>query len=130
MTRDAQCECGLFRVHVEADPVVNGICSCLNCQRRSGSIFGTVAYFPQEKVHIVSGNYKTFVRRGDSGGNLRQHFCPECGTTLIVDAENMAGMRGVFVGCFADPSFPAPLLATYDRTRHPWVSLPPGLPAL
>jgi hypothetical protein len=30
----------------------------------------------------------------------------------------------VAVGCFADPSFPAPTRAVYDKRRHGWVAVP------
>jgi hypothetical protein len=29
---------------------------------------------------------------------------------------------------FADPSFPAPNIAVWEESRHPWVSLPPDTP--
>lgn len=128
MVRHAQCECGSFKVVVDVEPAINGICSCLNCQRRSGSVIGAVAYFPKDAVRVVSGNYKTFVRTGETGGKLHQCFCTECGTTLFVDADSMEGLRGVFIGCFGDPNFPPPQVATYDRTRHPWLTPPPDLP--
>lgn len=118
MTRTAECECGLFKIQTETEPTVVGVCSCKNCQRRSGSVFGTVAYFPKDSVTVLSGQYKTFQRNGDTGGKLDQHFCPECGTTVLLDAEFLTDCRGVPVGCFADPSFPPPQLVIYDRSRH------------
>jgi hypothetical protein len=128
MTRHAQCACGSFKLTVDAEPAVTGICSCLDCQRRSGSILGAMAYFPKEGVRVVSGQYKTFARISDAGNKLHQHFCPECGTTLLIDADSMPGLQGVPVGCFADPTFPPPQVATYGRTRHSWITLPKDLP--
>jgi hypothetical protein len=128
MARIAQCECGCLRITVEAEPTMVGICSCLNCQRRSGSVFAAVAYFPSPSVKVASGQYKTFTRGGSSGGRIDQHFCPECGTTVFWDAQYQPTCRGVAIGCFADPLFPPPQLAVYDRSRHPWVILPPGIP--
>jgi hypothetical protein len=29
---------------------------------------------------------------------------------------------------FADPKFPAPTIAVWEQSRHPWVSLPPDTP--
>jgi hypothetical protein len=37
--------------------------------------------------------------------------------------------RGVGVGAFADPQFPAPQVSVYDCRRHSWVQLPPGVTA-
>ncbi len=38
------------------------------------------------------------------------------------------GLITVAIGNFADPSFPAPNIAVWEETRHPWLSLPPGTP--
>jgi hypothetical protein len=32
------------------------------------------------------------------------------------------------IGNFADPNFPAPTIAVWEESRHPWVSLPPDTP--
>jgi hypothetical protein len=32
------------------------------------------------------------------------------------------------IGNFADPDFPAPTIAVWEESRHPWVSLPPDIP--
>jgi hypothetical protein len=69
------------------------------------------------------------VRQGDSGGKIYQHFCLECGTTLFWDAEYAPEFRIVAIGCFADPTFPPPQVAWYDRSRHPWLTLPKDLPS-
>src|SRR5262249_41265880 len=29
---------------------------------------------------------------------------------------------------FADPNFPAPTIAVWEKSRHPWLSLPPDTP--
>jgi hypothetical protein len=86
-----------------------------------------VAAFPKDNVS-VSGQYKTFVRTGDTGSKLHQHFCPECGTTLFWDPDYAPGFRVVAIGCFADPTFPPPQVAWYERSRHPWLILPKDLP--
>lgn len=127
MPRNARCECGSFKLVVDGEPAVCGLCSCLSCQRRSGSIIGAAAAFHKEGI-TVSGQYKTFVREGDSGGKIYQHFCPECGTTVLWDGDFAPGFRIVAIGCFADPTFPPPQIALYDRSRHPWLTLPKDLP--
>ena len=49
MARIAQCECGLFKIIVEAEPAVVGVCSWINCQRSSGSVLGALIYFSKEE---------------------------------------------------------------------------------
>jgi hypothetical protein len=127
MARTAECACRSFKVRVEAEPIVVGACNCTQCQRRSGSVFAVVAYFPKDNVQVVSGAYKTFDYTADSGRKGEMHFCPECGSTVFWDAEYRRDLRGVAVGCFADPTFPPPQSAAYNRSRHPWVTFPPGI---
>jgi hypothetical protein len=62
MARVAQCRCGSFRTAVDVEPAAVGVCSWLNCQRRSGSIIGAIAYFLQDGIRVISGEYKTYVR--------------------------------------------------------------------
>jgi hypothetical protein len=42
--------------------------------------------------------------------------------------EGFPGHVTVAIGNFADPTFPAPAVAVWEETRHPWVSLPPDMP--
>jgi hypothetical protein len=105
MARTAECACRSLKVRVEAEPIVVGACNCTQCQRRSGSVFAVVAYFPKDNVQVVSGAYKTFDYTADSGRKGEMHFCPECGSTVFWDAEYRRDLRGVAVGCFADPTF-------------------------
>jgi hypothetical protein len=58
------------------------------------------AYFPKDKVEIVSRQSKIFSRRGKSGGTVDIHFCPTCGSSLISEASVFPNIRAVMVGCF------------------------------
>ena len=62
-SRDAACSCGQLRLTVEGDPVRISMCHCLACQRRTGSVFATLASFPAP--FTVSGTATEYVRRGD-----------------------------------------------------------------
>lgn len=123
-SRTASCCCGQLSIRVEGDPLGVGVCHCLACQRRTGSVFATLASFAAP--YTVSGTATEYVRSGDRGARFRFRFCPVCGTTVFHTEEGHEGSVGVAVGAFADPSFPAPGVSVYDCRRHPWVQLPPG----
>ena len=123
-SRTATCSCGQLRIEVEGDPQVVGMCHCLACQRRTGSVFAALARFTAP--YKVFGKATEYVRIGDQGSRFRFRFCPECGTTLYHTEEGEADSVGVAVGTFADPGFPPPRFSVYDSRRHPWVQLPPG----
>ncbi len=123
-SRTASCHCGQLRIEVEGEPRAVGICHCLACQQRTGSVFATVASF--SGPYRVYGNATEYVRAGDQGAKFRFRFCPVCGTNVFHTEEGEAGRVGVAVGAFADPGFPPPRYSIYDGRRHPWVQLPPG----
>ncbi|MBN8888556.1 MAG: GFA family protein [Rudaea sp.] len=125
-SRTASCSCGQLRIEVQGEPRGVGVCHCLACQRRTGSVFATLAGYAAP--YTVSGSATEYVRTGDHGSRFRFRFCPICGTTLFHTEEGheQSGVS-VAVGAFADPSFPAPEDSVYDCRRHPWVQLPVGL---
>jgi len=104
------------------------MCHCLDCQRRTGSLFGIAAFFDREVVSVVAGVSKTFTRDSSYVGSLVTfHFCPECGSTVFWERESVPGLIGVAVGSFADPSFPQPDQSVWMAHKHPWLSLPDGM---
>ncbi len=123
-SRTASCCCGQLRIQVEGEPRGVGICHCLACQQRTGSVFATLASF--SAPFKVFGSATEYVRAGDQGARFRFRFCPVCGTTVFHSEEGHDDSVGVAVGAFADPEFPAPQWSIYDSRRHPWVQLPPG----
>jgi hypothetical protein len=126
--RTATCSCGQLKLSVDGEPRVVVVCHCLACQRRTGSVFASLASFATP--YRVTGTAMEYVRTGDHGASFRFRFCPVCGTTLFHTEEGYENRSvSVAVGAFADPSFPAPRVSVYDCRRHHWVELPAGVEA-
>ncbi|MCI0400065.1 MAG: GFA family protein [Gammaproteobacteria bacterium] len=123
-SRTASCSCGQLRIEVQGEPRGVGVCHCLACQRRTGSVFAALASF--SAPYTVSGTATEYVRVGDQGAKFIFRFCPVCGTTVFHTEEGMEQSVSVAVGAFADPGFPPPQDSVYDCRRHPWVQLPPS----
>ncbi|HMD28892.1 MAG TPA: GFA family protein [Steroidobacteraceae bacterium] len=123
-SRTASCSCGQLRIEVQGDPRGVGICNCLACQRRTGSVFAALASF--SAPFKVFGTATEYARVGDQGARFTFRFCPVCGTTVFHTEDGYNESVSVAVGAFADPAFPAPRVSVYDSRRHPWVQLPPG----
>ena len=124
--RTAACSCGQLRIEVNGEPRGVGVCHCLACQRRTGSVFAALAGFAAP--YTVSGTATEYVRTGDHGAKFRFRFCPVCGTTVFHTEEGREKFGvAVAVGAFADPTFPPPEDSVYDCRRHPWVQLPQGI---
>lgn len=125
VTRIASCCCGQLSIEVSGEPLGVGVCHCLACQRRTGSVFAALAAF--KAPYTVRGKATEFVRTGDHGARFTFRFCPVCGTNLFHTEEGHEDQSvGVAVGAFGDPCFPSPTDSVYDCRRHGWVTLPPG----
>ena len=125
VTRKASCCCGQLSIEVDGEPRGVGVCHCLACQQRTGSVFAALAGF--SAPFRVSGQATEYVRTGDQGAQFRFRFCPVCGSTVFHTEEGVEGGVSVAVGAFADPNFPPPQVSVYDSRRHSWVELPAGV---
>ena len=119
--RIAQCGCGALTATVGGDPVTVYGCSCVACQRKSGSAFTYAAMFPSAAV-TVTGERKTWRYTGDSGRWIENFFCPTCGVAVGFLSEGMPELTGISVGCFADPDFAPPLRLYWASRRHRWLT--------
>jgi hypothetical protein len=118
-TRVATCSCGQLRVTCVGEPLRISICHCLECQKRTGSVFAAQARFPREAV-TIEGEATRWTRQGDSGGSATFGFCPICGATVYWEPDWGPESVLVAVGAFADPGFPPPTVSVYDGRQHPW----------
>lgn len=120
----ASCQCGNLTAEIAdgAEPMVV-MCHCLDCQKRSGSQFGSIVYYPARQVS-VSGEAREFERPIDAGNRFTTGFCPDCGSTVYAKASRMPEITGVTVGTLADPSFPRPTRSVYEQSKHGWIELP------
>jgi hypothetical protein len=112
----------------EGEPDAVVVCHCLECQRRTGSVFGAAAFFATEAVRL-SGVSEMYERSSDAGRKLTFHFCPRCGTTVWWKTERHPGKIAIAVGAFADPDFPRPSRSVFNCSRYAWVDLPHDIPA-
>lgn len=102
-SRTASCSCGQLRIEVRGEPLGVGVCHCLACQRRTGSVFAALAAFAAP--YTVIGAASEHVRVGDQGARFTFRFCPVCGSTVFHTEEGQERSSvSVAVGAFADLS--------------------------
>lgn len=124
-SRTASCYCGQLRIEVQGQTLGTGVCHCLACQQRTGSVFAALAaYAAPWKIEGVATE---FMRTGDQGATFRFRFCPVCGSQVFHTEEGNDAFVMVAVGAFADPNFPPPQDSVYECRRHAWVQLPEGI---
>lgn len=122
MTRKATCCCGKCAIEVDGEPIVNAICHCTNCKKRTGSAFGWSSYFRDSQVVRRSGDLTLYELYGENP--QQRWFCSGCGSTLFWTAAGFPGLTGIAGGCFADMPLSAPSLTVSNESRCLWVSLP------
>lgn len=120
-TRRAACSCGAVEIACEGEPVRISMCHCLECQRRTGAVFSSQAWFSRQQIASISGDATRFTRRSDAGRSVTFRFCPICGSTVYWEAQAFPGHIAVAVGSFADPTFPQPAYSGWEARRHHWV---------
>lgn len=124
MERTASCLCGQLRITTDGDPARVNMCSCTECQRRSGSAFQLGAFFDEGQIRTIEGDSNVYARTGGSGNKIDLHFCPTCGVSVYFRPAARPSIVGIHAGCFADPDFPTPHTAGWTKRRHDWVVVP------
>ena len=120
----ASCQCGKLTARIDdgAEAFVVA-CHCIDCQKRSGSPFGEIAYFPVDAV-TIRGEAREYTRPTDAGNTFTSGFCSTCGSTLYGSASKHPDLTGITVGTISDPALPAPMRSIYEQSRHPWIAMP------
>ncbi len=126
MKHKAECQCGSLSISSDVDPDFVIACNCRACQRRTGSVFGVGAYFPKASV-TIEGESRQWKRAAESGRNLINHFCPNCGSTVFWSLDMRPDHLGVAVGNLMTP-LPEPQRAIWTSEKHDWVSFPEHWP--
>ena len=91
-------------------------------------LLGTLQVASRRGQVAFAGHSTAWRRTAESGNVLTFHFCPTCGSTVYWENEGFPGIVAVAIGTFADPGFPAPTIAVWEESRHPWVALPAATP--
>ncbi|KAJ5779544.1 hypothetical protein N7457_007264 [Penicillium paradoxum] len=76
------CFCGAIQVEYKGELLVSGLCHCLDCRKLTGSPYSYNFVVKTAGLNI-SGNPKEVAKTSDSGNDVKNYFCPDCGTPLF-----------------------------------------------
>lgn len=127
--REGRCACGVVRFRLETAPMFVHCCHCLDCQRQTGSAFVLNALIEADRIKLLAGEPHPVQVPTDSGRPHRIFRCSACQTAVWSEYGGRNEIRFVRVGTLEKPSSMAPDVHIYTRSKQPWVSLPPGVPA-
>lgn len=118
------CQCRSVRYAIARTPLSIYACHCTECQRQSGSAFGTTLLAPREAFAITHGTPKSWLRTADSGRQIDCQFCPDCGTRLVHLNRQNTAFAIVRAGTLDDTSGVHLAGHIWTRSRQPWFEIP------
>lgn len=125
MVRTGRCLCGQVTYELTGDLLATAVCHCDHCQRQSGGAF-SVNLVAHESQLTVSGELETYVETGenDDGEYVYRRFCGSCGSPIVSELAQSAGVLAVKAGTLDDRSDVRPTVEVWCVDRQPWVELP------
>ncbi|HLI12510.1 MAG TPA: GFA family protein [Alphaproteobacteria bacterium] len=123
------CFCGAVAYRLETAPMFVHCCHCRDCQRQTGSAFVINALIEADRLTLLRGMPEPVAMATDSGRPHEIYRCPGCKTALWSDYGRRRVMLFLRVGTLDDPAALPPDVHIFTRSKLPWVSLPPGVPA-
>ena len=117
------CLCRAVRYRCSQPPLNMGVCQCDRCQRQSGSAFLIATVFDAHAVSI-EGELKVYEARNEQGAALRRHFCPACGSAVMITLDRYPEIRSIMGGTLDDKSLLRPSYSLWTSAGQPWLTLP------
>jgi hypothetical protein len=105
------------RIELSGEPNRVGICHCLDCRKRTGSIFATWAMYPVDQFE-VTGETTAY----EQPKNYLRYACAACDSPLY-EIEAGSDEADVFVGVLDEPNRLTPTYELWTVRREEW--LPP-----
>lgn len=120
------CQCRAVRYRCTAVPRAIYACHCTECQRQSGSAFGTSMLVAREAFAFTQGAARSWVRTSDSGRKVNCLFCPDCGTRLVHLPQHSPGLAIVRAGTLDDTKLIRLAGHIWTASRQAWLEIPAG----
>lgn len=120
------CLCGEVRYLCTGEPLTMGVCQCERCQRQSGSAFLIATVFNREQVNFEGRELQVFAA-GERGHQLYRHFCPTCGSAVMITLDRYPEIRSIMGGTWDNKARLRPTFSLWTSNGQPWLSLPPSI---
>jgi hypothetical protein len=126
---DGGCACGAVRYRLTSAPMFVNCCHCTECQRQTGAAFAVNAIIEADRVKLLSGAPDKVVVPAESGRPHPIFRCPECRTPVWSIYGPRPEILFVCVGSLDNPAACPPGAFIFTRSKLPWVTLSPDIPA-
>jgi hypothetical protein len=115
------CLCGSVTYSADAEPVVQAVCHCTDCQRQTGTAFSVIVGVPRAALTIEGSTLASFTTIGeDHGADTERRFCSACGSPIVSFADVMPEVAFLKAGTLDDASWLEPAIEVWSRSAQPW----------
>jgi hypothetical protein len=105
----------------DAEPVLQGVCHCTDCQRQTGNPFSVIVGVPRAAFHVQGSTLASFTTVGeDHGGNTERNFCSACGSPVFSIAAVAPQLAFLKAGSLDDASWLEPAMEVWTSSAQPW----------
>jgi hypothetical protein len=116
-----RCLCGGVTYSTDAQPVLQGVCHCTDCQRQTGSPFTVVVGVPRDSFTVQGDSLASFTTVGeDHGGETERNFCNLCGAPVFSLSSALPELALIKAGSLDDASWLEPGFEVWTSSAQPW----------
>jgi hypothetical protein len=116
-----RCLCGSVTYSADAEPVVQAVCHCTDCQRQTGNPFSVIVAVPRDSFEVAGTTLSSFSTIGeDHGGETQRNFCSACGSPIFSIAAVAPQLAFIKAGSLDDASWLEPAVEAWTRSAQPW----------
>ena len=116
-----RCLCGSVTYSVDAEPVVQAVCHCTDCQRQTGNPFSVIVAVPRAALNVEGSTIATFATTGDDHGQeTHRSFCSACGAPVFSMAAVLPELAFIKAGSLDDASWLEPAVEVWTSSAQPW----------
>jgi len=116
-----RCLCGGVTYSADAEPVVQAVCHCTDCQRQTGNPFSVVIAVPRAAFEVKGSTLSSFATIGeDHGGETERYFCSNCGSPIFSSAGVAPELTFIKAGSLDDASWLEPAAEAWTSSAQPW----------
>lgn len=118
------CLCGAVQYEYERseEPIATVVCHCLDCQKYSGTAFGTYIFVRSSQFR-QTGEVKSFEVEVAPGRTNERNFCTNCGSHMAEYGLAFPGVTIIPVGTLDDASWVNPNAQCFAGRKQPWAYL-------
>jgi len=116
-----RCLCGGVTYSADAEPVIQAVCHCKDCQRQTANPFSVVVGVPRDAFSVEGDTLASFTTTStDLGADTQRHFCSACGSPLFTLTAVVPDLVIIKAGSLDDFSWFEPAIEIWTSSAQPW----------